>query len=314
MGRAWREAPVRPPRGPDPDAPSVAGRPSPVRLATRPSTDAGPRAASAQPPADAALLAALDALSSADRQCAAAAHRRCPPCRPALDALSAAGQLIGMAALTSIGQSDSQNASRNNVRRIYTLFAQSTDTPDKFKKYPEFHNLPEQLACSTDLYEQFSHFLVHVYKIEQRGPNCGQPLMFSSVLDYLGILVNMAADTYLATGTNDTKLFFTCLDINSTTRAAKWPPARSRPPMLPSLLPSTPCLVQTASVQQPPTDVALPADLPSTPCLLPVRASKFAVHARCARLAAPRPSRLAMPTPQLRWGRLAAPPPLIRLR
>jgi len=127
-----------------------------------------------------------------------------------------------MAALTSIGQSDSQNASRNNVRRIYTLFAQSTDTADKFKKYPEFHNLPEQLACSTALYEQFSHFLVHVYKIEQRGPNCGQPLMFSSVLDYLGILVNMAADTYLATGTNDTKLFFTCLDINSTTRAAKW--------------------------------------------------------------------------------------------
>eukprot|EP00873_Tetraselmis_striata_P029946 jgi/Tetstr1/450210/TSEL_037249.t1 len=40
-------------------------------------------AASAQPPADAALLAALDALSAAGRQRAAAAHRRCcPPCPP----------------------------------------------------------------------------------------------------------------------------------------------------------------------------------------------------------------------------------------
>eukprot|EP00873_Tetraselmis_striata_P036644 jgi/Tetstr1/456908/TSEL_043578.t1 len=34
--------------------------------------------------------------------------------------------------------------------------------------------------------------------------------------------MNMAANKYKAIGTNGSKLFFTCLDINSTTSEAKW--------------------------------------------------------------------------------------------
>lgn len=105
-----------------------------------------------------------------------------------------------MATVSSVGQSDKHNAARNNVRRIYALFTQAPDTGDKFKDFPNFQTLPEQLACSMELYEQFAHYMVHVYRIEQQGPTYGQPLLFSSVLDYLGILVNMAANMYKANG------------------------------------------------------------------------------------------------------------------
>ena len=39
---------------------------------------------------------------------------------------------------------------------------------------------------------------------------------------YLGGLINLAADKFKANGSAAAKLFFTCVDENSTTEYAKW--------------------------------------------------------------------------------------------
>eukprot|EP00966_Prymnesium_polylepis_P333908 7389315-Prymnesium_polylepis.1 len=41
-------------------------------------------------------------------------------------------------------------------------------------------------------------------------------------MDYLGLLLNLASDRWKVTGSDSVKLFFTCLETNSTTESAVW--------------------------------------------------------------------------------------------
>eukprot|EP00873_Tetraselmis_striata_P003218 jgi/Tetstr1/423482/TSEL_014162.t1 len=177
-------------------------------------------AASAQPPADAAPLAALDALSGAGRQ-RAAARRRCPPCCP---------------------------------RRLGWCSSRSRTLP----------TLPST-SC-----------LLLAARGQQPLTDAAHPALHAC------LLLEAGASGFL-------------------TLAVLWPPALQELGALPELplrVAVLLSLVPPATSAQPPADAALLASLDALAgagaCALEV-----ALPARCARLAAPRPSRLAMPTPQL---------------
>eukprot|EP00959_Pyramimonas_sp_CCMP1952_P170317 3558579-Pyramimonas_sp.AAC.1 len=101
-------------------------------------------------------------------------------------------------AVSSIGQSAKHQQQRKNVLRIYNLFAAQPDCPQAFKPFTQFYELPEGLMCSRALYAEFAGFLLDVYRIDQ-GPNKGQPLRCGSILDYMGIILNLAANEHKAT-------------------------------------------------------------------------------------------------------------------
>ena len=99
-------------------------------------------------------------------------------------------------AVSSIGQSAKHQQQRKNVLRIYNSFAAQCEA---FKPFPQLSDLPEEFMCSRSLYAEFAGYLLDVYIIDT-GPYKGQPLRCGSILDYMGILLNLAANTHKATG------------------------------------------------------------------------------------------------------------------
>ena len=121
------------------------------------------------------------------------------------------------------GQSDSIVQQRTNVRRIFNKFRSWQSVAGKYQV--EFDALAEGVVCSKELHEEFATYLVNedgTGYVQETGQWAGLPLSLGSVEDYLGCLLNLAAQRFKATGQADTKLFFTCLDRNSTTDSARW--------------------------------------------------------------------------------------------
>ena len=81
--------------------------------------------------------------------------------------------------------------------------------------------LPEIALCTGEVYAHIATYLTDVY-VQDSGRNKGDFLALDSVLGYLGALVNLASAKFRALGSPDTKMFFTCLDKNSTSESAKW--------------------------------------------------------------------------------------------
>ena len=138
---------------------------------------------------------------------------------------SGAVQASGSAALmssrvTSKGDSDSSNALKSNVERIINLFRQSTE--ERLQQYPKpWREMGEAACCEPAFYSDFAGFLLHEYVIEG-GQYDGEFLSCASVTNYLSCAINMASDRFKATGSNQAKLFFTCLDTNANTDSAQW--------------------------------------------------------------------------------------------
>jgi hypothetical protein len=126
-----------------------------------------------------------------------------------------------MAALGCTGESDSWQGQQANVRRIFEVFR--TSVPSLTQCFPlPWAELSEGILCSADVYSRFAHYLLYQYTIGEGAKNAGEHLRASSVLNFLGCLINLAAAKFKAAGSADTKLFFTCLDNDSTTEAARW--------------------------------------------------------------------------------------------
>ena len=72
---------------------------------------------------------------------------------------------------------------------------------------------PEDVLCTNkdDTYGKFAHYLLHDYKVGT-GPNQGEPLRLDPAVNYLCTIINCAKTKFLATGSEATRLFFTCLD------------------------------------------------------------------------------------------------------
>ena len=122
--------------------------------------------------------------------------------------------------LSSRGVSASWTAQKKNIERIINGFTAST--PERKKKYPSpWQALKEETLCSQEFYGEFAQYLLHEYKIEG-GQYDGSFLSCATVTNYLSTSINMASDQFKATGSDQTKLFFTCLDTSANTAAAVW--------------------------------------------------------------------------------------------
>jgi hypothetical protein len=124
------------------------------------------------------------------------------------------------AELLSTGFSPSWQQSKTNVLRVFEQFRKST--PELEKMFPKpWDQMSEDEVCTMQVYGCFASFLLHVYLIES-GSNKGEPLRVSSVLNYVGSLIQQANTKFKANGSHATKMFFTCQDTDSSTDEAKW--------------------------------------------------------------------------------------------
>ena len=122
--------------------------------------------------------------------------------------------------MPSTGGSLSWVQQGKNVLNIFDKFR--TSDPALKTKYPHpFMELPEDVVCDQEIYSLFATYLLDLYKIEG-GPSSGNGLMHDSALNYLHILINKGASRFKVTGTDASKLFYTCLDPKASTESAKW--------------------------------------------------------------------------------------------
>ncbi len=122
--------------------------------------------------------------------------------------------------MPSHGVAESTEQGRENVRNLFDEFRNSS--PETRARYNKpFKDLPENIACCQETFSQFLHYLIHVYeKKGKAGEN--KPLKVDVALQYLRNLLHQASVIWKSTGTDRTKLFFTCLDRNAETADAKW--------------------------------------------------------------------------------------------
>jgi len=118
------------------------------------------------------------------------------------------------------GKSDKWADYKGNVGRIWELFR--TSTTERNERYPtSWDKMTEAELCCPSPYNEFTEYLVHEY-IQETGQNKGELLRISSVLGYLGCLINLASTKFKAKGNPQTLLFLTCLDSKSSTEHAMW--------------------------------------------------------------------------------------------
>lgn len=122
--------------------------------------------------------------------------------------------------MESSGQSEKWGQYQGNVKRTWELLRSST--PERAQKYPvSWDVMTEKQLCCQDPYIDYSGYLVHDY-VQETGVHKGELLKVSSVLGYIGCLINLASAKFKANGAPETKLFFTCLDGKSSTEPAAW--------------------------------------------------------------------------------------------
>ena len=117
--------------------------------------------------------------------------------------------------ITSRGASESWMNQQANAKRLFNLFAATMEG------LGEWDTLEEATLIEPKLYQKFADYLVNTYKSET-GRNAGNPLSLGTVINTLGIVLNLASTKYKPNGSAETKLFFTCLDPNSTSESARW--------------------------------------------------------------------------------------------
>ena len=122
-----------------------------------------------------------------------------------------------------VGQAHSHSwlgAQKNVVRIFDSKFRASS--PARQQAYPlAWDAMSEAQICNPKLYEDFVRYIKDEYVIEG-GRNNGEKLSVHSVMNYLGCLIQVAANRFKATGSDSSKLFFTCQDPSASTESAQW--------------------------------------------------------------------------------------------
>jgi hypothetical protein len=121
------------------------------------------------------------------------------------------------ARLGSQGAAPSTLQTKEYVPRLFDAFRSSNDELKNLYKQP-WERLPEKVCAGRDVYERFAFYLTDVHVKEGTTKH----VKYSTALDYMGVLINLACDKFKANGTADTKLFFTCLDTKSNADSAVW--------------------------------------------------------------------------------------------
>ncbi|KAL1495573.1 hypothetical protein AB1Y20_000282 [Prymnesium parvum] len=119
------------------------------------------------------------------------------------------------------GDSAAWKEKKTNVIRLFDDKFRVSDG-EREARYGLWKDLPEDVACSEELYERLAHYLVNEHTIPEGQRNAGAFLSCNVAINYLCILLNMAAAKFKTIGNDRTKLFLTCLDVNASTQAAMW--------------------------------------------------------------------------------------------
>ena len=127
--------------------------------------------------------------------------------------------MAGVGSEAATANSESTKATHKNVQRIFNdEFRPSTAAR---QAHPVWAQLSESQACDFRLYDDFANFLAYEYLIKSSDP-VRNHLAIGSVLDYLGALIQCAANRFKAAGSAQTRQFFTCQDTGSSTDSGQW--------------------------------------------------------------------------------------------
>ena len=106
------------------------------------------------------------------------------------------------------------------LRHEYTaLFDASHFLPSR--KYPDFESMTEEAICARPFWGEFAKYLEKDH-ICETGKSKNKNLAAGTALQYMSVLMNMAAAKYRHLGTDKTKLFFTEVFNDNTSEAGKW--------------------------------------------------------------------------------------------
>mmetsp|Transcript_11867 Transcript_11867/g.25044 ORF Transcript_11867/g.25044 Transcript_11867/m.25044 type:complete len:409 (-) Transcript_11867:690-1916(-) len=125
-----------------------------------------------------------------------------------------------MASISSKGVSATWTSAQRNTLRILDMFIMQDMMLSC--RATSWGQLTESDLCEAGFYERFVYYLLHSYTIGEGVKNAGEYLDGGSPKNHLQIALNLAADKFKAVGEPSTKLFFTCLDTNSTSQQARW--------------------------------------------------------------------------------------------
>jgi hypothetical protein len=122
--------------------------------------------------------------------------------------------------MTSEGSSASWKQQKQGVRDLYAKFACSSD--EVKGQFPaKFCELTAEQAASKDLYELWCGWLCEDYIIPKGKKNAGEHLGYGSAIDYLNLLLNLAAGEFKEHN-DTTRHFFTCRDWHGASDPAIW--------------------------------------------------------------------------------------------
>ena len=164
---------------------------------------------------------------------------------PTTDQASGRGSVVGIMESTrpigSTGDSEAWMDGKANYVRIFGVFLDSvywkgvvwgdaeTIDPDceNYSRPKIIAELPEKVVTDKMMYETFADFLTKPaedqgYVIEPGNKNSGQSLSYGVVGNAIRAVLWIARDAHYEKGTSDTKIFFQCLDSNSSSSQATW--------------------------------------------------------------------------------------------
>ena len=124
-------------------------------------------------------------------------------------------------AIGASGVSQGWTGQKKNVIRIFNLFIeQDEELQARPEKRCSWVDLPEDVLCSSDIYERLAYYMLYVYDPDKKKGEGN--LDGSTTRNYLSIAIHLAMDKFKANGSAATKRFFDCLDTNSTSEHARW--------------------------------------------------------------------------------------------
>ena len=120
-------------------------------------------------------------------------------------------------AIRSNGVSASWQRGQRDAVRIFNDFLKQDEESEGTAL--TWENLGSDVLCGFEIYERFAFLLVHTYKISANR-NAGSFLAEGSALNHLGAVMQLARAKFEVQGSADIKLFFTCVDPSSKSKAA----------------------------------------------------------------------------------------------
>jgi len=118
------------------------------------------------------------------------------------------------------GKSASHSNTKNRARTLFDEFRAST--PSRAASILPWAEQSAETLLVMGVFAGYAEFLTNEFVIQEGDRNEGCFLAVGTILDYLGAILNLAADRFKHIRDDAAKLFLTCLDKNANTEPAIW--------------------------------------------------------------------------------------------